>query len=198
MTKAGMHCLCNSLTKLTIGVGRVDDARADIDQLLDALQTRCLGALEELEFDFFRSHAEEREWITPFTLRRGEICGPSLEIWRGLFPFAWSPEEFAGFFDALPKLGVIWIANDSTVFRGFPREEDGEKSRQLPDLKLMEYARNLAQKCCSLEKVWIQSEDTSCWKLKGVQVPDLHLFVHYDNLRATLESHRDWYTCNYE
>ncbi|KAJ6588345.1 hypothetical protein B0H19DRAFT_1098860 [Mycena capillaripes] len=169
MSKAGIHCLNNSLTKLTIGVGRVDDARAEIDQMFDAVQTGCLSALKELDFDVFQSQAEEREWITPFILRWGAICGPSLEIWRGLFPFAWSwsPEELASFFGAFSKLRVIWIANDSTVFGVFPRGEDGEqeKSRQLP-AKLEDYVRNLAQKCCSLEEVWIKWAYITCWKIE--------------------------------
>ncbi|KAJ7447210.1 hypothetical protein FB451DRAFT_1290673 [Mycena latifolia] len=175
MARAGMHCLVNTLTKLTLGVGLIEDPRGAVDQMLDALLTSRgrLGALKELDFDFFRWEDDEREAIPTFILRWSEICGPSLEVWHGLLPFVWtwSPEEFAGFYAAFPKLRVLWIANDSTVFGVYPREDqdddedDGEdESEEVPLRAFEEYLQALAEKCGSLEEVWITwGHSEACW-----------------------------------
>jgi hypothetical protein len=165
MAGARMQCLTGSLTKLTIGLGRVEDSKGKIDRMLDAIETAgCLSTLKELDFDFFQSQADEREWIPTFIRRWGEICGSSLEIWTGLFPFVWSwlPEELAAFFGAFSKLRVIWLANDSTVFGVFPggEHDNGEDDDE-------EYVRSLARKRSSLEEVWLTWGDiASCWKLE--------------------------------
>ncbi|KAJ7146421.1 hypothetical protein C8R44DRAFT_757390 [Mycena epipterygia] len=190
MVRAGMHSLANSLTKLTLGVGRIDNPLVTINQMLDAIQTSRfhlgrLTALKELDFDFFYWQDEEHDAIPAFIRRWGEVCGPSLEVWNGLVPFVWtwSPEEFAGFFSAFSKLRVLWIANDSTVFGVFPRqeeddgeEEEEENEEQVSDIDFPEYVRILAQNCGSLEEVWVTwGYVKSCWKIE--RGPDTRLVV---------------------
>ncbi|KAJ7077595.1 hypothetical protein C8R43DRAFT_1053714 [Mycena crocata] len=180
MAKAGLMCLASSLTTLTIGVGHIDDPMGAINRMFDAIQTSRLpsgrlGSLKELDFDFFKWDPElEREAIPAFVRRWGEICGPSLEVWKGLIPFVWSwtPAEFADFFSAFPKLRVLWIANDSTVFGVFPREdeeEDGDENdpEDAPTFEFEEYCRMLAQTCGSLEEVWVTWGPTNaCWRIE--------------------------------
>ncbi|KAJ7696734.1 hypothetical protein B0H17DRAFT_1052851 [Mycena rosella] len=163
MAQAGMRCLTDTLTKL--GVGLIEDPQRAVNQMFDALQARgCMGALKELDFDLFQWQDDEREAIPVFIFRCGEICGPSLETWKGLIPFiwTWTPEELAGFFSAFPKLRVIWFANDPLVFgppqmRGDEEGEEGEgeedESEEPRDFE--DYFRVLAEKCGSLEEVWV-------------------------------------------
>ncbi|KAJ7033432.1 hypothetical protein C8F04DRAFT_1260948 [Mycena alexandri] len=177
MAQAGMQSLTGSLATLTIGVCNIQDPKSEIDQMLDAIQAMpsALGALKELGFDFFENAEGEREWIPGFIRRWGQICGPSLEVWRGMFPFvwSWSPEELAGFFDAFSKLRVLSIANDSTVLGVFPQggneesedEGDAQKPLSMPDFE--EYLCQLARKCGALEEVRLaHGHRDSCWKIE--------------------------------
>ncbi|KAJ7744698.1 hypothetical protein B0H16DRAFT_989137 [Mycena metata] len=177
MAEAGVQSLTRPLATLTIGVCLVENPKREIDDMLDAVQAMpsALGALKELNFDFFENEEGEREWIPDFIRRWGQICGPSLEVWRGLFPFvwSWSPEELAGFFEAFSKLRVLYLANDSTVFGVFPQggseeSEDEGDTQEPPSMSdFEEYLRQLARKCGALEEVRLPlSGRDSSWKIE--------------------------------
>ncbi|KAJ7170139.1 hypothetical protein C8R46DRAFT_224583 [Mycena filopes] len=169
MAQARVHSLAGPLAKLTIGVCCIQNPKSDIDEMLDAVQAMpsALSALKELDFDFFENDEGELEWIPAFIRRWGQICGPSLEIWRGLVPsvWSWSPEEFASFFEAFAKMRVLFLANNSTIFGVFPKGDDGEEAQELLSIpEFEEYLRQLAQKCPALEEVILAHD--SCWKIE--------------------------------
>ncbi|KAF7360548.1 WD-REPEATS-REGION domain-containing protein [Mycena venus] len=64
-----------SLTKLTIGVSRVEEPKAEINLMLDEIQSErlmgCMGGLKELDFDFFAAEEDELEWIPAFIQKWG-------------------------------------------------------------------------------------------------------------------------------
>ncbi|KAJ7359511.1 hypothetical protein DFH08DRAFT_952634 [Mycena albidolilacea] len=173
MARAKLQC-SRSLADLTIGVGRIENPRAEIERMLDEIGSgrlrKCLGGLKELDFDFFASADEERDWIPLFIRRWGEICGSSLEVWHGFLPFVWSwgPDELADFFSSFAKLQVIWLAHDSRCFGVFPADSNPE--RVSPEV-IASYVRSLAQRCPALEEVWllIWGYETSCWKVERRQ-----------------------------
>ncbi|KAJ7767388.1 hypothetical protein DFH07DRAFT_326893 [Mycena maculata] len=157
MAHARMRCLTN-LRELTIGSG-LNEARttiADLGRMFDAIDVAGrLESLATLDFDLFRWHDLERDFIPTFIRRVGAICGTTLEVWSGLLPYlgSWSTDVFAVF----PHLRAIRFPTDSMVLTGLPGVSTGENG--------VGVVQGLAGTCPMLEEVAFQGAQDECWKI---------------------------------
>jgi len=150
MAKARMKCLTNRLSKLTVGPGGVDSPTYDVKRMFSTIQkdsTRGLAplghlsVLKELDLDLSQWEDRERGAIIESIRRCGEICGASLEVWRGTLPgcILWDAEELGDLFSMFDMLKVIHLPKESVVHS---RETEVE-----------EYVTVLAKKCGTLKEV---------------------------------------------
>ncbi|KAJ6631512.1 hypothetical protein B0H10DRAFT_498200 [Mycena sp. CBHHK59/15] len=175
MANAGMVCLAN-LTTLSVGTGGMHRRIDALNQMFNAIRTRMplgrLRSLKWLDFDLFRWKENDRNEVPTFIRRWAEICGLTLEIWRGLLPYvwSWSAEELGDLFNPFASLQVITIPQRSVSLGLWNPTE------AMPELK--GYVHTLAQKCDALQVVWIYdlgSAENQCWKIE--RVPNSGLLV---------------------
>ncbi|KAJ7454929.1 hypothetical protein B0H11DRAFT_1926267 [Mycena galericulata] len=161
MARARMRCL-TTLKELTIGSGLIgpEVTIVDLGRMFDAIEAvGRLNSLTKLDFDLFRWREPERDFIHAFVRRFNALCGPTLEVWRGLLPsFApWPMDIFAAF----PRLRFIRFPQDSMVLDAFPHQS-------LAGGYGLEVVRELAGACPMLEDVEIVASEGSqdvCWKI---------------------------------
>ncbi|KAF7369828.1 BHLH domain-containing protein [Mycena venus] len=184
MARARMRCL-TGFRELTVSSALQDSDRtmANVEQMLVALEAAGrLDALKILDFDLFQWNEHERDVAASFVKRIAALCGPTLEVWRGLLPFAfadwWPIDVFATF----SRLRIISLPRDETTLEIFapfsPRA--AVRGREIHEI---------AEICTTLEEVNIVSslvsdEEDTCWKVyrsrsglgvKQISGPDLRL-----------------------
>ncbi|KAJ6554501.1 hypothetical protein B0H19DRAFT_1153790 [Mycena capillaripes] len=163
MARAGLRCLAR-LKTLTLGSALVhtDLKIALISDMLDAIETAGrLDTLRTLDFDLFQWDEKELDIPPNFVKRFAALCGSTLEVWRGLLPFAglWPLDVFTEF----PRLRVIYFPSDSSVLKlsGSPPDTDEESIG-------VDFVRRIAG-TCNFEEVNIVSsmvrEEEQCWKV---------------------------------
>ncbi|KAJ7456971.1 hypothetical protein FB451DRAFT_1407020 [Mycena latifolia] len=163
MARARMRCL-GTLRALTIGSAtqNPEAAIADVRRMLDALDAAGrLSALRYLDFDLFEWRDIERDFIPEFVRRLGALCGPTLEVWRGLLPFggSWPMDGFAAF----PRLQAIRFPQDSTALT---LAISADQVYVATDV--LACVHSLAATCDELKEVTIADrklEDDVCWKI---------------------------------
>ncbi|KAJ6578822.1 hypothetical protein DFH09DRAFT_1276250 [Mycena vulgaris] len=148
MARARMRCLA-MLQNLTLGsaAGGPEARVADAHQMLDALEAAGrLDALKQLDFELFEWREAERDFVPAFVRRFGTLCGPTLEVWRGLLPFggSWPMDVFAAF----PRLQVIRFPQDSMVLTPATAwDQDYDAT------KVLECGQSLVGTCKELKEV---------------------------------------------
>ncbi|KAJ7835946.1 hypothetical protein B0H14DRAFT_2795167 [Mycena olivaceomarginata] len=182
MARARMRCLAN-LRELTLSSALQDPdlTVADIRRMLDALEAAGrLDALKTLDCDLFQWDESEHDIVPTFVSRLGALCGPTLEVWRTLLPFAgsWSLDHFTAF----PRLRNIAFPRDKVTLNILGPSDPRAAIHG-------EQMLSIAETCDALEEVNIVSsmvtgEEDTCWRVyrsvSGLQVkqisgPDLGL-----------------------
>ncbi|KAJ6536730.1 hypothetical protein DFH09DRAFT_1283724 [Mycena vulgaris] len=141
MAKSRMKCLTNSLTKLTVGPGGVDDPTDEVRGMFNALRASGgLRALKELDLDLSEWEDREREDIAEAITTCAQVC-PSLEVWNGTpgYSVKWTAEELGDLFGKFKMLRVINLPMDYAEFHG----------------DIDQYVGVLAASCSVLEEVKI-------------------------------------------
>ncbi|KAJ7161029.1 hypothetical protein C8R46DRAFT_1106289 [Mycena filopes] len=148
MARARMHCLKN-LRDLTIGTEMAPPSEITLLPMLDALDTAGpLSALRDLDFDLFQSDETELATASTFVSRWAALCGPTLEVWRGLIPFmgSWPLDAFSAF----PRLRIIHFPHDdlAPALAVALTPDTGAPPAYIP-----ESVRGITRICSALEEV---------------------------------------------
>ncbi|KAJ7042921.1 hypothetical protein C8F04DRAFT_57121 [Mycena alexandri] len=112
MARARVQSLAG-LRELSIGAALSPPSETipGVQRMLNAMDAAGrLDALTVLDFDLFQWDDVELETASTFVRRWAALCGPTLEVWRGLLPFtgSWPLNDFAAF----PRLRVIHFPKD--------------------------------------------------------------------------------------
>ncbi|KAK7055487.1 BHLH domain-containing protein [Favolaschia claudopus] len=173
MTGASMRCL-TTLQELSLGFGLPRDQ--NVNRVLDSVQAfGRLGSLRALDFDLFQWIDLDVDLDTVIN-RIADLCGPTLEEWRALLPYAGSWAE--GLLTRFPRLRVIVLARDSQPSNFTPLHPRAAVGNGI------ERIRSLAQICTTLEEVNVISStgektQNTCWKIyrsqSGTEVKQLEV-----------------------
>ncbi|KAJ7699346.1 hypothetical protein B0H17DRAFT_1049498 [Mycena rosella] len=163
MARARMRCL-STLRDLAVGSAAQGDGAtiADVRAMLGALEAAGhLPALRHLDFELFDWRTVERAFVPEFVRRLGALCGPTLEVWRGLLPFtaAWPMDAFAAF----PRLRAIRLPQDSTSLRTVMALDQTYEATDV-----LQCLHSLARNCTELREVVVAARrrrDDVCWKI---------------------------------
>jgi hypothetical protein len=164
MARARMRCL-TTLRELTIGSTSrgAEPIVDDIRRMLGAIEaTGRLDALQQLDFELFEWRDIDYDFWPEFVQRLGALCGPTLEVWRGLLPFGGSsPLDALAFF---PRLQTIRFPHDSTVTALTLALSLGQTYASTDVLKGVQ---SLAEICKELKEVIAEHEQAEdvCWKI---------------------------------